>query len=755
MFGSDNELVYHPLIVGPNTRLVGDQSGELLRCHVQECSTPYDQCVASMFDTIADMLRGSAPDDLAHALGTDRTQTRRAMEIGLPALIAGLRDKTLEPGGAQNLASMLGEPGSGVPDDLDAYIAAGDPAQGAAMLDVAFGDRGESSLAALSSASGLSTRLLAQVMSVLAPLATGTVASYADRSTDGLRSYLADAVEDLEGKGFGRVVELVSPAAMEMPDTVNSSEPAVDPIVGQSEIDLPGTHLSDLDLPDLSDSGIVDSGTAEADLPSAASMVDGDIDMVLDPGAEVILDDDVATVVEGVFADSADDFPSLHEPELGMGEATEAIEIGGSLPGFDTEVANVAPAGVVITGDSASTDAKPSGSPIAEDLDADTEGSGLSKVGWFWWLVGAVLGTVILIFAIAQCTGGSDGEGGLATSGETPAAVDPTPDPVVAQRQATLGGLLLGYPNVQGEVFGDVAVLDGTVANETERALLDQAVRAAGLGVQNNVTIDQAATAEAAEGYSLNDLIDAQPELSTLRALLDQAGFAEALGGGGEFTLFAPTNDAFAAISDQVAALQNDPEALKAVLRYHLLVGAQDSATISASSSLPTQLDEQSIDVDASGGSILLNGSVTLLVGDAAARNGVMHIVSSVLLPQEAAPEFPEDIGAALGLAPITFASGGSDLTDAGKIELDKVAAFLLQTPGDIEIGGHTDADGEPGFNQTLSRQRSNAVKTYLEAQGIPAETMTAVGFGEDQPIAPNDTPENKAKNRRIVFRPI
>jgi flagellar motor protein MotB len=275
------------------------------------------------------------------------------------------------------------------------------------------------------------------------------------------------------------------------------------------------------------------------------------------------------------------------------------------------------------------------------------------------------------------------------------------------------------------------------------------------LGVQNNVTVDQAATAEAAQGYSLNDLIDAQPELSTLRALLDQAGFADALGGGGEFTLFAPTNDAFAAISDQVAALQNDPEALKAVLRYHLLVGAQDSATISASSSLPTQLDEQSIGVDASGGSILLNGSVTLLVGDAAARNGVMHIVSSVLLPQEAAAEFPEDNGAALGLAPNTFASGGSDLTDAGKIELDKVAAFLLQTPGDIEIGGHTDADGEPGFNQTLSQQRSNAVKTYLEAQGIAAETMTAVGFGEDQPIAPNDTPENKSKNRRIVFRPI
>ena len=167
-----------------------------------------------MFDTIADMLRGSAPDDLAHALGTDRTQTRRAMEIGLPALITGLRDKTLEPGGAQNLASMLDDPGAAVPVDLAGYLAAGDPAQGAAMLDVAFGDRGEPALAALSSASGLSTRLLAQVMSVLAPLATGTVAAVADRSPDGLRSYLADAVGDLEGKGFGRVVELVSPEAI-------------------------------------------------------------------------------------------------------------------------------------------------------------------------------------------------------------------------------------------------------------------------------------------------------------------------------------------------------------------------------------------------------------------------------------------------------------------------------------------------------------------------------------------------------------
>lgn len=708
-----------------------------------------------MFDTIADMLRGSAPDDLAHALGTDRTQTRRAMEIGLPALITGLRDKTLEPGGAQNLASMLGESGAAVPDDLDAYLAAGDPAQGAAMLDVAFGDRGEPALGALSGASGLSTRLLAQVMSVLAPLATGTVATHAERSPEGLRSYLADAVGDLETKGFGRVVELVSPAGVD-PSALADLDVDAD-VMAEPEI---ANDIAPIPMPIVGDAPDHDSASGSSDL-----FIDvADVDV-----PDVDLDD--AVIVEGAFPDAPDDLLSLDElaPDdvalgdfsIDLDDPTEAIDLGGSMPDFGAEVANVAPAGVAIAGDAAAPGATITyADPDLADIDTSAgiaptpiEGEGLSSKGWLWWLIGAVLGIVILLFLLSQC-GGSDGDTSVASTDEGTAVATPTPDPLVAQRQATLDGILVDYPSVDGEVFGDVAVLDGTVANETERALLDQAVRAAGLGVQNNVTASEVPASSGAQGYSLNDLIDAQPELSTLRALLDQAGFADALSGG-EFTLFAPTNDAFAAISDQVAELQNDPEALKAVLRYHLLVGAQDAATISATASLPTQLDGQNIEVDASSGSIVLNGSVPVLVGDAAARNGVMHIVSSVLLPASAAAELPEEIGAAIGLAPITFASGGSDLTAEGQAELDKVVAFLLETPGNIEIGGHTDSDGEPGFNLTLSQERADAVKSYLAAQGIPAESMTAVGFGEDQPVAANDTPANKALNRRIEFRPL
>ena len=416
---------------------------------------------------------------------------------------------------------MLDEPSAAVPGDLDAYLAAGDPAQGAAMLDVAFGDRGEPALGALSTASGLSTRLLAQVMSVLAPLATGTVAAHAERSPDGLRTYLGDAVTDLESKGFGRVVELVSPAGVvvtDMPDAGVMAEPEIAPVsmplVDEPEIDL----IDDLD---------------------GAMLDDPEVDL----GVDLDGDEADAVVVAGAFPDAPDDLLNLDDlaPDdvalgdfsMDLDDPTEAIELGGSMPDFDTEVANVAPAGVAIAGEAAVPGATITyADPQVPEVDAEiapveVEGSGLSGMGWLWWLIGAVLGIIILLFAITQC-GGSDGETPVASGDDDVAVATPTPDPLVVQRQATLDGILVDYPNVNGEVFGDVAVLDGTVADETERALLDQAVRAAGLGVQNNVTATEVPAASA-QGYSLNDLIDAQPELSTLRALLDQAGFAEAL----------------------------------------------------------------------------------------------------------------------------------------------------------------------------------------------------------------------------------
>ena len=104
-------------------------------------------------------------------------------------------------------------------------------------------------------------------------------------------------------------------------------------------------------------------------------------------------------------------------------------------------------------------------------------------------------------------------------------------------------------------------------------------------------------------------------------------------------------------------------------------------------------------------------------------------------------------------LGQITFEAGSSDLTGEGTIVLDNVARILEQSPGvSVEVHGHTDSDGDETANQVLSQQRAQAVASALAQRGIDSGRMTAVGFGESNPIAPNITPDGRATNRRIEF---
>jgi OOP family OmpA-OmpF porin len=70
-----------------------------------------------------------------------------------------------------------------------------------------------------------------------------------------------------------------------------------------------------------------------------------------------------------------------------------------------------------------------------------------------------------------------------------------------------------------------------------------------------------------------------------------------------------------------------------------------------------------------------------------------------------------------------------------------------------IEIVGHTDNSGSRALNLALSQSRAETVKSYLAGKGINPATLSAVGVGPDQPVAPNDKEENRARNRRIEFR--
>ena len=69
-----------------------------------------------------------------------------------------------------------------------------------------------------------------------------------------------------------------------------------------------------------------------------------------------------------------------------------------------------------------------------------------------------------------------------------------------------------------------------------------------------------------------------------------------------------------------------------------------------------------------------------------------------------------------------------------------------------LEIQGHTDASGDAGFNEQLGEARAEAVRRYLSRHSIALNRMATISYGEDSPVASNDTPEGRAQNRRVAI---
>lgn len=106
----------------------------------------------------------------------------------------------------------------------------------------------------------------------------------------------------------------------------------------------------------------------------------------------------------------------------------------------------------------------------------------------------------------------------------------------------------------------------------------------------------------------------------------------------------------------------------------------------------------------------------------------------------------------------VTFASGSADISGSFLPVLDDVATILNQYPSTyIDVVGHADSQGSDAFNLDLSERRANATAGYLVSHKVKAERIYVAGMGEKQPIATNDTPEGRAKNRRveITLRPV
>jgi outer membrane protein OmpA-like peptidoglycan-associated protein len=107
--------------------------------------------------------------------------------------------------------------------------------------------------------------------------------------------------------------------------------------------------------------------------------------------------------------------------------------------------------------------------------------------------------------------------------------------------------------------------------------------------------------------------------------------------------------------------------------------------------------------------------------------------------------------GSSLNLNNITFDVNSSELDSASYFELDRVIELLNKNESiKIEIAAHTDNQGDENYNLKLSEKRASSVVKYLSSKEIVAERMVAKGYGQEKPLVPNDTEENKTLNRRV-----
>ncbi len=122
---------------------------------------------------------------------------------------------------------------------------------------------------------------------------------------------------------------------------------------------------------------------------------------------------------------------------------------------------------------------------------------------------------------------------------------------------------------------------------------------------------------------------------NTLVAAVKAAGLAETLSGTGPFTVFAPTDAAFAKLpAGTVEALLADKEKLAAILTYHVVSGKVLAGDIvKANGATPATVNGQALDIVLKGGKVLVNGA-QVVTADVGASNGVIHIIDTVLLPK-------------------------------------------------------------------------------------------------------------------------
>ncbi len=170
-------------------------------------------------------------------------------------------------------------------------------------------------------------------------------------------------------------------------------------------------------------------------------------------------------------------------------------------------------------------------------------------------------------------------------------------------------------------------------------------------------------------------------------------------------------------------------------------------------------------------GEVSLKGNELVIKADAGSEAVRQYLLSATAGARSAGLNVTENIQLQLALdesealqaeldhlieevrATVVFPSGQSELSEAARQTLDKVADRIKSYTGLlIEIEGHTDDVGRANINERLSQTRANAVRAYLAQSSIDGNRLIAVGYGHRKPIEENDTAEGRQANRRVHF---
>ena len=231
------------------------------------------------------------------------------------------------------------------------------------------------------------------------------------------------------------------------------------------------------------------------------------------------------------------------------------------------------------------------------------------------------------------------------------------------------------------------------------------------------------------------DVVVNSPDHTTLEAAVIAADLAGTLSGTGPFTLFAPTDAAFAALpAGTVEGLLADIPALTAILTYHVAAGKVMSTDL-ANNMMVTTLNGKKATVTISEAGVFINGA-KVTVADIAADNGVVHVIDAVLLPPADAA-FPIDFEAETDASWEVFANGAGNPSDfmvianpdkSGANTSDNVLKFLVNDGADPWAGAFSDSYGPVEFTSTSYKVKMMVWKSIISPVGFKVEASTNGG---------------------------